>query len=130
MPTFDKSRIKLHFVDGQPYMVLKDGDIVLAEYWDHKAIRDIRAGLIDLETSSLTRAIWESLWPKIRVKLCGEIITEVWEADLQRLARIFPDLRIATPHGQHEYIVDPETGERSHSSRLPTTNSLVSLSAN
>lgn len=42
-------------------MELRDGDIILAEYHDHRAIRDIHAGLIDLETSGLTRAIWESL---------------------------------------------------------------------
>ena len=55
---FDKNRIKLYFVPGKSHMELRDGDIVLAEYHDRKAIQDIRAGLIDLETSRLTRAIW------------------------------------------------------------------------
>jgi hypothetical protein len=125
VPTFDKNRIKLHFVEGKSHMELRDGDIVLAEYHDRKAIRDIRAGLIDLETSRLTWAIWDGLWPRIHVKICGEIITEVWQSDVQRLARIFPDLRTATPYGdQNEvYAVNPDTGERFRASRLPTTNS-------
>jgi hypothetical protein len=41
-------------------MELRDGDVVLAEYHDRKAIQDIRAGLIDLEISGLTRALWRS----------------------------------------------------------------------
>ena len=132
MPTFDKNRIKLHFVEGESHMELRDGDIVLAEYHDRRAIRDIRAGLIDLETSKLTWVVWEGLWHRIHVKICGEVITEVWQSDVERLARIFPDLQIVGSYGDPNevYAVNPDTGERFRASRLPTTNSLATLSGN
>lgn len=58
-PRFSKKRIKLHLVDGQPHAELRDGDALIAEYHDYQAVRDIRAGLINLSTSRLTRVLWK-----------------------------------------------------------------------
>ena len=49
------------------------------------------------------------LIPKARVKVCGEIIVDIWEADKRRWAGLFPDMIELTPCG--EFQVCPKTGE-------------------
>jgi hypothetical protein len=41
---------------------------------------------------------------KSRVKISGEIIMDIWEADLQRFAYLFRDLLLLTPFGDEVEI--------------------------
>ena len=50
------------------------------------------------------------LIPKARVKICPEIIVDVWEADKRRWAGLFPDMVELTPFGD-EIQICPKTGE-------------------
>ena len=68
---------------------------------------------------------WPTLWvfleqmradPKVRVRICGEIIVDIWQANLQRFAYLFRDLRLLTPFGD-EVEICPKTGQW-----LPITN--------
>jgi hypothetical protein len=59
---------------------------------------------------------------RVRVRICGEVIVDIWEADLLRFARLFPDLRLYTPSGD-QYKVDPVTGKWHSHQILPIPNS-------